>query len=102
MHCSVLLLVFILSHMIHLDQASALDAQVVLIDADRDFILQDSASAAADGAQIVGHEERRGHDRPQRHLRARLVHAEAEVSNDQLRMMMMMSINHEQMLLRFQ
>lgn len=90
--------------MIHLDQASALDAQVVLIDADHDFILQDGASAAADGAQIVGHEERRGHDRPQRHLRAWLVHAEAEVSNDQLRMMMMMmqmSINHEQTLLSF-
>lgn len=42
--------------MFHLQDASSLDAHGVLVDADGHLVLQDGASPAADGAQVVGHE----------------------------------------------
>lgn len=68
----------------HLYDASSLNAQRVLVDANGHFVLQDDASPTADGAQVVGHKERSRHDRPESHLRPRLVHAEAKVANNQL------------------
>lgn len=70
--------------MCHLYDASSLDAHGVLVDADGHFVLQDAASPAADGAQVIGHEKRSSHDRPQRHLSPGLVHAEAKVANNEL------------------
>lgn len=69
---------------LHLQNASSLDAQHVLVYADCHLVLQDAAGLAADGPQVIGHEKRSSHDRPQGHLSARLVNAEAKVSNDQL------------------
>lgn len=68
----------------HLYNASSLNAHWVLVDADGHFVLQDAAGPTADGAQVVGHEKRGSHNRPQSHLRTRLVHAEAKVANNQL------------------
>lgn len=68
----------------HLYEAPALDAHGVLVDDDGHFVLKDGAGAAADGAQVIGHEQRSGHDRPQCHLSPRLVHAEAKVADNQL------------------
>lgn len=70
--------------MCHLYNASSLDAHGVLIDADGHFVLQDAAGPAADGAQVIGHEKRSGHNRPHSHLRPRLLHAEAKVASNQL------------------
>lgn len=61
-----------------------MEPQGVLVDADDDFVLQDTAGFGADGPQVIGHEERGSHDRPQGHLSTRLVHAEAEVTHNQL------------------
>ena len=68
----------------HLYNAFSLNAHGVLVDADGHFVLQDAAGPAADGAQVIGHEKRSGHNCPQSHLRTRLVHAEAKVANNQL------------------
>jgi len=69
----------------HLYDASSLDAQDILIDANGHFVLQDEPGTAADRAQVIGHEKRSSHDCPQGHLSARLVHAEAKVTDNQLR-----------------
>lgn len=68
----------------HLNEASPLESQGILVDADGHFVLHDAAGFIADGAQVVGHEQRSSHDRPQSHLSARLLHAEAEVADNQL------------------
>lgn len=70
--------------MCHLYNAPSLDAHGVLVDADGHFVLQDAAGPAADGAQVIGHEERCSHNRPHSHLRPRLFHAEAKVASNQL------------------
>lgn len=68
----------------HLHDASPLEAQRVLVDGDGHLVLQDGAGLSADGAQVVGHVKRSGHDGPQRHLGARLFGAEAKVTDNQL------------------
>lgn len=68
----------------HLHDASSLDAQRVLVDGDGPLVLQDGAGLGADGAQVIGHVERSGHDGPQRHLGAGLFGAEAKVTDNQL------------------
>lgn len=68
----------------YLQNASSLDAQHILVDADDHLVLQDGPSLAADGAQVVGHEKRGGHDGPQSHLTARLIQTEAKVTHKQL------------------
>lgn len=69
---------------LHLQNASSLDAQDVLVDADGHLVLQDAPGTAAEGAQVIGHEKGSSHDRPQSHLGTRLVHAEAKVTYNQL------------------
>lgn len=69
----------------HLHDASPLDAQRVLVDADGHLVLQDGAGLGANGAQVIGHVEGGGHDGPQRHLGARLFGAEAKVTDNQLK-----------------
>lgn len=68
----------------YLHDASPLDAQRVLVDGDGHLVLQDGAGLCADGAKVVGHVEWSGHDGPQRHLGARLLGAEAKVTDNQL------------------
>ncbi|TNN61578.1 hypothetical protein EYF80_028190 [Liparis tanakae] len=48
------------------------------------MVFSDAAGSAADGAQVIGHEKWSGHNGPQSHLRAGLLHAEAEVARNQL------------------
>lgn len=69
---------------LYLQNASSLDAQRILVDADDHFVLQDAPGLAADDAKVGGHEKRSSHDGPQSHLTARLFQAEAKVTNYQL------------------
>lgn len=69
----------------HLHNASPLHTHDVLVDADDHLVLQNAAGFSADVAQVVGHEQGSGHDRPQRHLSTGLFRAEAKVTGNQLR-----------------
>lgn len=68
----------------NLDNPAPLDSQRVLVDPDHQTVLQDLLGAWGDGAEIGGHEKWGCHHCPQGHLGARLLIAEAKVSNDQL------------------
>lgn len=61
-----------------------MESQGILVDTDGYFVLQDAAGFIADGAQVIGHEQGSSHNRPQSHLSARLLRAEAEVADNQL------------------
>ena len=67
-----------------LQDATALDAQRVLVDGDGQLIAEHGAGICLQGAQVVRHDERGRHDGPHSHLSTGLVNAETKVPNDQL------------------
>lgn len=69
----------------YLGGAIALPAQWVLTDGDDPCVLQQLLGPGADVSQVIGHQQRGGHDGPQCHLRLLLGVTQAKVSNHQLR-----------------
>ena len=62
----------------------ALVSHGVLVDGDGAGVDQDLDHVGVDVAHVVGHDERRRQDRPDRHLHPGLVLAQREVADDQL------------------
>lgn len=62
----------------------ALDPHWILVDSDGMDVLEDGLGFLRHPPQIIGHEERRGHDAPHGHLGLLLLYAQSEVANNQL------------------
>lgn len=70
--------------LLYLSDAIALLAQRILVDGDHLLVLEQPLGLWFHVPQVIGHEERRCHYRPHRHLSHCLLPAQPEVPNHQL------------------
>ena len=67
-----------------MDHSPPLHSNRVLVDCNHVPVLENFNIFRPDGAQVIGHYERRGKDSPESHLGLSLVNAQGEVPNDEL------------------